>query len=99
MAEIKTLGAMQDDPQSPQVNVEYAVSDGDGEIRQRDPAPASHSSHQPRFGVNLRRARLKRLLDDARKQDIRLTSADLAIELDVSTRTVERDLAFLRRSS
>ncbi|MBN1537946.1 MAG: tetratricopeptide repeat protein [Anaerolineales bacterium] len=50
-----------------------------------------------RGAVGLRRARLIRLLQEAQMQGARLTQLELAQILDVSMRTIKRDMAALRR--
>jgi DNA-binding SARP family transcriptional activator len=47
--------------------------------------------------IALRRVRLARLLAEAQAQGATATVADLALALDVSPRTIQRDLAALRR--
>jgi DNA-binding SARP family transcriptional activator len=62
-----------------------------------DAGPADVALRQARGAIALRRARLSRLLDEAAAQGATPTAAQLARALDVSRRTVQRDLAALRR--
>jgi tetratricopeptide (TPR) repeat protein len=62
-----------------------------------DAGPADVALRQARGAIALRRARLSRLLREAKAQGAAPTAAQLAQALDVSRRTVQRDLAALRR--
>lgn len=63
-----------------------------------DAGPADVALRQGRGAIALRRARLGRLLREARLQGATPTVGQLAEALDVSDRTVQRDLAALRRA-
>ena len=62
-----------------------------------DAGPADVALKQARGAIALRRARLARLLDEAASQGARPTLAQLCEALGVSRRTLQRDLATLRR--
>jgi DNA-binding SARP family transcriptional activator len=62
-----------------------------------DAGPADLALRQARGAIVLRRTRLGRLLQEARWQGATPTLGQLAEALDVSERTVQRDLAALRR--
>lgn len=62
-----------------------------------DAGPADAALKQARGAIALRRARLARLLDEAQVQGARPTLSQLCEALGVSRRTVQRDLAALRR--
>ncbi|MGC9348103.1 MAG: hypothetical protein ACP5JG_08205 [Anaerolineae bacterium] len=61
-----------------------------------DAGPADAALKQAQGAIALRRARLNRLLREARAQGARPSTADLAEVLGVSRRTVQRDLVVLR---
>jgi len=61
-----------------------------------DAGPADAALKRARGAIALRRARLSRLLKEARSQGAEPTTAQLAEALGVSERTVQRDLAALR---
>ena len=62
-----------------------------------DAGPADAALKQARGAIALRRARLARLLDEAASQGAQPTLDQLCAVLGVSRRTVQRDLAALRR--
>ncbi|MBN2003454.1 MAG: hypothetical protein JXA21_08875 [Anaerolineae bacterium] len=62
-----------------------------------DAGPADAALKHAQGAIALRRARLARLLQEAEAQGARPTVAQLAEALDVSLRTLKRDLAALRR--
>jgi len=62
-----------------------------------DAGPADAALKHAQGAIALRRARLARLLQEAESQGARPTVAQLAETLDVSLRTLKRDLAALRR--
>jgi DNA-binding SARP family transcriptional activator len=62
-----------------------------------DAGPADVALRQARGAIALRRARLARLLQEAQAQGATPTAAQLAKALDVSKRTLQRDLAALRQ--
>jgi DNA-binding SARP family transcriptional activator len=64
-----------------------------------DAGPADQALKQAQGAIALRRVRLSRLLQEARAQGVSPTVAQLADLLKVSKRTVQRDLAVLRKSS
>jgi tetratricopeptide (TPR) repeat protein len=64
-----------------------------------DAGPADAALKRAQGAIALRRARLLRLQREAQAQGARPTVAQLAGALDVSTRTVKRDLAALRLSN
>ncbi len=61
-----------------------------------DAGPADAALKHAQGAIALRRARLARLLREAELQGARPIVAQLAEALDVSPRTVKRDLAALR---
>ena len=61
-----------------------------------DAGPADAALKRAQGAIALRRARLARLLEEARVQGATPSSASLARVLDVSLRTIQRDLAALR---
>jgi tetratricopeptide (TPR) repeat protein len=63
-----------------------------------DAGPADAALRQAQGSIALRRARLGRLLREARAQGADPSTADLAEVLGVSRRTVQRDLVVLRSS-
>ncbi len=64
-----------------------------------DAGPADLALKQAQGAIALRRARLTRLMREAQAQGAAPTVAQLAEALGVSKRTVQRDLAALRRSA
>ena len=62
-----------------------------------DAGPADNALRQAQGAIALRRARVARLLREAREQGAEPTLAHLAEALGVSPRTVQRDLAYLRQ--
>ena len=60
-----------------------------------DAGPADEALRHSQGAIALRRARLRRLCDEARHQGAAPTTTELAEALGVSVRTVQRDLAFL----
>jgi predicted DNA-binding transcriptional regulator YafY len=64
-----------------------------------DAGPADAALRHAQGAIALRRARLERLLEEAQAQGAAPSSADLAHALGVSRRTVQRDLAALRRAA
>ncbi len=62
----------------------------------RDAGPSDLALKQAQGAIALRRARLARLISEARSQGVTLSGAALAAALGVSLRTVRRDLAWLR---
>ena len=64
-----------------------------------DAGPADAALKQAQGAIGLRRARLSRLLQQARAQGADPTTSQLAEALGVSKRTIQRDLAALRQSS
>ncbi len=80
--------------------VELPDTAGDGSMRIQwtvDAGPADTALKQTAGAIGLRRAQLARLLEEARAQGAAPTNADLARALGVSTRTIQRDRAALRR--
>jgi tetratricopeptide (TPR) repeat protein len=63
-----------------------------------DAGPADVALEQALGSVGLRRARLARLLAESQRQGALPTAADLAAVLNVSKRTIQRDLAALRQA-
>lgn len=61
-----------------------------------DAGPADVAVKRARGAIALRRARLARLMREARSQGANPTTAQLAETLGVSVRTIQRDLAVLR---
>jgi DNA-binding SARP family transcriptional activator len=79
--------------------VQLRAARGDGSLRVAwtvDAGPADVALKRAEGAIALRRARLARLLAEARAQGGDPTVADLAGALAVSTRTIQRDLAALR---
>jgi tetratricopeptide (TPR) repeat protein len=73
---------------------------GDAPVQVRwtvDAGPADVALKRAQGAITLRRARLARLQQEAEAQGVRPTVTQLAEALDVSPRTVKRDLAALRR--
>jgi tetratricopeptide (TPR) repeat protein len=80
--------------------VQLPAAYGDGTLRvvwTVDAGPADVAIEQAEGAIALRRARLSRLLSEAQAQGGSPTVADLAEVLEVSSRTIQRDLAALRR--
>jgi len=64
-----------------------------------DAGPPDQALRQTQGAIALRRARLQRLLREAQAQGLAPTPVDLAAVLNVSPRTVQRDLRHLRSTS
>lgn len=71
----------------PAAQVAWTVDDG----------PPDHALRLAQGEIALRRARLARLIQQAESQGIQPKIGDLAAALGVSTRTIQRDLAHLRK--
>ena len=80
-------------------SVQLSAARGGGSLRVTwtvDAGPPDGALRRADGAIALRRARLTRLLAEARAQGGTPTVADLARALDVSPRTIQRDLATLR---
>ncbi|NOZ06069.1 MAG: hypothetical protein GXP41_06915 [Chloroflexi bacterium] len=64
-----------------------------------DAGPADVALKQAKGAIAVRRARLSRLIREVRQQGIHPREADLAAALGVSVRTIQRDLAYLRKKT
>lgn len=62
-----------------------------------DAGPADVALKQAKGAIAVRRVRLSRLIREAERQGVRPKEADLATALGVSVRTIQRDLAYLRK--
>ena len=63
-----------------------------------DAGPADVALKQARGAIAVRRNRLARLIREAERQGVHAKEADLAAALGVSIRTIQRDLAYLRKA-
>jgi response regulator of citrate/malate metabolism len=64
-----------------------------------DAGPADAALERSCGSITLRRTRLARLMKEAQDQGAVPSTADLAAALEVSQRTIQRDLAALRQQA
>ncbi len=89
-------------PEAKVVTREAPAARGDARLRVRwtvDAGPADAALKHAQGAIALRRARLARLRREAEAQGAHPTIAQLADALNVSARTIKRDLAALRESA